>query len=245
MKSKKIIMIILFIVFLLGLIYGSYKIFTWKKDNDQVLDIKESINKFIKIKDTIEEEKAEEYIIDFAGLKKKNSDTVAYLKVNNTNIDYVVVKGNDNSYYLKHNFEKKSSVSGWVFADYKNKFDGSDKNIVIYGHNMRNGSMFGTLKKVLNKKWYNNEENRYITFVTESGNHVYEVFSVYSVKAEDYYITTKFKSDNEYSKFLKTIKKRSLKDFNVTLDPSDQILTLSTCNTGGSYRTVLHAKLIK
>ena len=105
--------------------------------------------------------------------------------------------------------------------------------------------MFGSLRKILDKSWYNNKDNKYVTFVTETGTYKYEVFSVYSIKAEEYYIKTDFKNDSEYAKFLKTIKNRSLKDYKVSLDTNDQILTLSTCRKGGSYRTVLHAKLVK
>ena len=141
---KKIIFIIMIIICFIGICYGSYKVFTWKKDNDESNAIKEEINDYIIIDDTKEELK---YTIDFSSLKKKNPDTVAHIKVNNTNIDYVVVKSKDNSYYLKHNFEKKYSGAGWIFADYHNKFDGTDKNIVLYAHRMLNGSMFGTLKK--------------------------------------------------------------------------------------------------
>lgn len=92
--------------------------------------------------------------VNFEELKSKNEDSIAYLKVPETNIDYVVVKGNNNSYYLNHNFNRKYNTSGWVFADYRNKFDGSDKNIIIYAHNTMDGSMFGSLKNVLNESWY-------------------------------------------------------------------------------------------
>ena len=242
MKTKKIVLLIIIIICLIGIVFSSYKIFTWKKDNDRVIEIKEEIYESIIITEDADEIK---YSVDFASLKKKNSGTVAYLKVNNTNIDYVVVKSRDNSYYLKHNFEKKYSSSGWVFADYHNKFDGTDKNIVIYGHSMLNGSMFGTLKKTLNKKWYTNKNNLDITFITEDGEHIYRVFSVYQIKAENYYINTVFKSDNEFSKFVNTLKNRSIYNFKVNVDKNDQILTLSTCSSGASNRTVLHAKMIK
>ena len=234
--KKKIFFIIMIVICFIGLVFGSYKVFTWKKDNDKVAEIKDEID---------EKDEEVKYNIDFASLKKKNPDTVGYLKVKNTNIDYVVVKYKDNDYYLKHNFEKKYSSSGWVFADYHNKFDGTDKNTVIYAHSMLNGSMFGTLRKTLNKKWYTNKDNRIITFVTEYGSSEYEVFSLYNIKAESYYINTKFKNNDEFYKFLTTIKNRSIYNFNINLDKNDEIITLSTCSSGASNRTVLHAKRIK
>ena len=229
------------ILFSIGLVYGSYKIFTWKEDNDEVIEIKKEIEPLIETK-TIEEET--KYNINFDELKKKNPDTVAYLKVNNTKIDYVVVKGKDNSYYLTHNFDKKYNIAGWVFADYHNKFDGNDKNIVVFGHNMKSGSMFGTLKRAFRSKWYNNPDNRNIVFVTPDGEHIYEIFSMYTIKAEMYYMTTSFDGD-EFKTFISKIKGRSIHDFNVNVSESDQILTLSTCASGSSYRNVIHAKKIE
>ena len=148
-----------------------------------------------------------------------------------------------NIYYLKHNFNKESNSAGWIFADYKNKVDGTDKNLVIYGHNMRDDSMFGSLKNILNDDWHNEEENKYVTFVTENDNSIYEVFSVYQVADEDYYITTDFK-DNEFNDFIKTINSRSKFDFDVDVNENDNILTLSTCANNNKYRVVLHAKKI-
>ena len=241
-NSKNIVFIILIIIFLVVFIYGSYRVLNWKKDNNKTEEIKEEINDYI---ETVVTENEPKYSVDFYGLKNKNSDTVAYIKIENTNIDYVVVQSDDNDYYLKHNFDNQYSSAGWIFADYHNKFDGTDKNIVIYGHSMLNGSMFGTLKKTLNKKWYSNTDNRIITFVTEDGDHLYEVFSVYNIKAETYYINTEFNNDDEYYSFLNTIKNRSIFDFDVDLDINSQIITLSTCSSGASNRTVLHAKKIK
>ena len=97
--------------------------------------------------------------MDFTELKKQNPDTVAHIKVNNTRISYVVVQGNDNEYYLNHNFNKEKNRAGWIFADYRNSFDESDKNLIIYGHNMKDGSMFDTLIKTIDKEWYTNKDN--------------------------------------------------------------------------------------
>ena len=169
---------------------------------------------------------------------------MAYIKVNNTNIDYIVVKGNDNDYYLHHSFRQKPNTAGWVFASYQNKIDGTDKNIVIFGHNMSDGSMFGTLKRVLTKKWYNNKDNQSIKLVAEQGTFTYKVFSVYQVMPEDYYIQTDFNNDKQYANFLKTIKARSINDFGISITKDDSILTLSTCSSTGKERVVLHAKKV-
>ena len=216
---------------------SAYKIVNWYSDTKEVKRIKQDINKHVKSNNNI-------YKIDFKKLKEQNPDTVAYIKVNNTNIDYIVVKGNDNDYYLHHSFKQKPNSAGWVFASYQNKIDGTDKNIVIFGHNMRDGSMFGTLKKVLTKKWYNNKDNQSIKLVAEQGTFTYKVFSVYQVMPEDYYIQTDFNNDKQYANFLKTIKARSINDFGISITKDDSILTLSTCSSTGKERVVLHAKKI-
>ena len=243
-RLKKKYRVLLFVIFILicliGLIYSLTNIINWKKDVDDNKDIVEEIKENI----TIDEED-DSIKIDFKSLKEQNSDVIAYIKVNGTNIDYVVVKGNDNSYYLKHNFNKEYNIAGWIFADYHNKFDETDKNIVIFGHNTKDGSMFGTLKNVLDKSWQENKDNLKITLITEKGQYKYQVFSTYSITPEDYYINTIFNSDDEYSKFINKIKSRSNYDYNVEVDSNDKVLTLSSCIGDGKKRVVLHGKLIK
>ena len=236
-KNKNIAILISIIICLLLMMASAYKIVNWYSDTKEVKRIKQDINKHVKSNNNI-------YKIDFKKLKEQNPDTVAYIKVNNTNIDYIVVKGNDNDYYLHHSFRQKPNTAGWVFASYQNKIDGTDKNIVIFGHNMADGSMFGTLKKVLTKKWYNNKDNQSIKFVTEQGTFTYKVFSVYQVMSEDYYIQTDFNNDKQYANFLKTIKARSINDFGISITKDDSILTLSTCSSTGKERVVLHAKKV-
>lgn len=240
--NKNFISNIILIFFIILFIFSSFKIIMWILNNRENKKIAEEISQAIIIDEGNKEEK-DKYKVDFQALKDKNFDTVGFLKVNGTNIEYTVVKGANNSYYLKHNFNKESNSAGWIFADYKNKVDGTDKNLVIYGHNMRDDSMFGSLKNILNDDWHNEEENKYVTFVTENDNSIYEVFSVYQVADEDYYITTDFK-DNEFNDFIKTIKSRSKFDFGVDVNENDNILTLSTCANNNKYRVVLHAKKI-
>lgn len=236
MKKRKIIAFVFIIVCTILFINSSINIIKWYKSN------KENDEITYELKENIQNNENNDIFVNFNNLKQKNSDAVAYLKVNNTKIDYVVVKAADNEYYLKHNFNKKSSSSGWIFADYKNKFDGTDKNIVIYGHNMLNGSMFGTLKKTQKKEWFENEDNLNIMLITEEGINYYRVFSLYTIKKEDYYIKTEFKNMNEFKEFISIIKKRSINNFNIDVTSDDQILTLSTCSGNGKSRSVLHAK---
>lgn len=139
--KKAILNLILYIILLSILIYSGIKIFKWYKDKTNNNKIAEQIKSTV----IVEEENGDEYTVDFNKLKEQNNETIAWLKVNNTNVEYPVVKGTNNSFYLNHSFDKSNNSAGWIFADYRNKFDNTDKNIVIYGHNMRDGSMFGSM----------------------------------------------------------------------------------------------------
>ena len=210
-KSKKymkaILNLVIYIMLLSILLYSGIKIYKWYKDSTNNNEITEQIKETVKIEDKDENKK--EYTIDFSKLKEQNSDTVAWIKVNNTNIEYPVVKAQNNDFYLKHSFDKSNNSAGWIFADYRNKFDGTDKNIIIYGHNMKDNSMFGSLKSVISEDWYNNEDNKYITLITENEIQIYEVFSVYQIEKEDYYIQTSFNSETNFNTFAQTIKKEA------------------------------------
>lgn len=238
-KFKYFFMIIFVIIF----IFSAIQIINYIMDGKENKKIIEEISQYIKIDTTNEIKEHDNITIDFNSLvEEKNSDIVGFLKVNGTDIGNVVVQAKDNIFYLTHNLEKNNNKAGWIFVDYKNKFDGTDKNIVIYGHNMKDGSMFGTLKNILNDDWLEKEENRYITFVTKNEEVIYEVFSVYKIENEDYYITTDFKDNESFQKFIDKVKSRSKKDFKVEVTKENQILTLSTCADNNKYRVVLHAK---
>ena len=242
--KKAILNLILYIILLSILIYSGIKIFKWYKDKTNNNKIVEQIKSTVIVEENNEDGNENGYTVDFNKLKEQNNETIAWLKINNTNVEYPVVKGTNNSFYLNHSFDKSKNSAGWIFADYKNKFDNTDKNIVIYGHNMRDGSMFGSMLNILDAKWYENEENTNITLYTENEKCIYKVFSIYKIESEDYYIKTEFSDDNNFEQFVNTIKKRSIKEFNTDVSKDDNILTVSTCANNNKYRVVLHAKKI-
>lgn len=181
--------------------------------------------------------------VDFSDLLRQNSDTVGWLFINGTNINYPFVQGDDNSYYLDHSFNKRKNWAGWIFGDYRNDMNNLKTNTIIYGHNVLNNNLFGTLPRVLKKSWYMNEENLLIKMATLNRKMIWKVFSVYQIKPEAYYLRTVFEED-EHKIFLKTIKERSIYDFGDQLTINDKILTLSTCDKTGKYRIVVHARLV-
>lgn len=252
-KSKGLYGLILIIqlISIIVIVVASCYIYVWNADNKNTDKILEDIfnNTNISSED-VSINKAETSLlnIDFDNLISLNSDTIGWIRVWGTDINYPVVQTNDNSFYLTHSFDKTYNKAGWIFADYTNgalKDNQLDKNTVIYGHNRQNRSMFGTLSNTLKKEWRDIEKNRYINFSTLNESMLWEVFSTYTIGSEDYYIKTNFSSDTEYEEFIKTIKNRSSYNFNVNVTLNDKILTLSTCTNIGEGRTVVHAKLIK
>lgn len=244
-RLKPWVVILFIIICLCVMAYSVINIVMWNMNMNKNEQIHQELKGFIKINEETKEDNEEKnkYLIDFDKLKEINPDTVAYLKVNGTELDYIVVKGLDNAYYLKHNFYKEWNRAGWIFANYQNRFDGTDKNITIFGHNMKNDLMFGTLKRVLTNDWQTEPDNLKITLVTENEESTYQVFSTYKVLKEDYYIKSDF-VDNEFEEFVNVIKSRSNYNYNVEVTKDDSILTLSTCDNDNKYRVVLHAKKI-
>ena len=174
-------------------------------------------------------------------LLKINSDTVGWLKVNNTKIDYPVVQNKDsNSYYLNRDFRQNKNSMGWIFMDYRNNPDNLDKNTIIYGHNIKTGIMFGTLKNTLSSSWYKNSENYVISFNTKNETINWRIFSLYRTDVTNDYLATEFNNDDEFNNFVNMLKSRSIYNFNTEVNSSDKILTLSSC-VGSSQRVVIHA----
>lgn len=234
--------IILFFLIFAFSIYQITSLMLSNRKNDKIYnEIKDSV----KIEENISKTEHDSNFlnIDFTNLLLENSDVKGWINFNDVN--YPFVQSKNNEYYLKKSFDKKYNINGTIFMDYRNN-DFDDSNIVIYGHNSSDGQMFGSLKKVLKNNYFSNGGNTIIKISTISANYNFQIFSVYTIKKEEYYITTSFK-DNEFKKFIDTIKKRSLYKFDSSVNTKDKILTLSTCNgsSGTSKRLVIHAKLIE
>ena len=181
--------------------------------------------------------------VNFTELLKKNPDTVGWIKVDGTKVNYPIVQAEDNDYYLSHAFNKRSNAGGWVFADYRVDFKDFGRNTIIYGHNMNNKTMFGSIPNMLYSGYLNNSNNYYIKISTPTSNTVWKVFSVYTIEPEVYYLKTNFRTE-PYDKFLNTLRSRSVYDFGIDVTTDDKILTLSTCDNTGTKRVAVHAKMI-
>lgn len=168
---------------------------------------------------------------NFRKLREANKDIVAWIYVPGTNVDYPVVHGEDNSYYLNHDIEGKTSRAGAIFLDYRIAVNEDstidDINTVIYGHHMKNGSMFASLKRYKDSSFL--EENPYIYLDTVNGRRKYQIFSVFVTKTDFQYTKINFSSDNEYLQYLQEINNKSMNSTNIELKSTDKIITLSTC----------------
>lgn len=256
--------VILVIIFMIGINY--YKNYV---DEQHYLGIENNLKEIIKVNQKKTEEENPLDVIEpgdedltttttttttvydiqyekvFSTLQEINKDTVGWLTVNNTRIDYPVVQAKDNDYYLRRDYYQNKNRHGWIFMDYRNNPDELNENTIIYGHNLANQTMFGTLRYALNSYWYKKSANQIITFNTPNENMKFQIFSIYTIPTTNDYLDITFPTTDAYQAYIDLVKGRSIYDFNIEVATDDKILTLSTCANGNDKRLVIHAKLIK
>ena len=202
---------------------------------------------FHQIEEQIDEEKQilveEEY--EFTELIEFNEDTIGWISIEGTLIDYPIVQASDNCYYLTHACNRDESNHGSIFMDYHNAADFSDSHTIIYGHNMKDGSMFHDLIEYSDQDFLN--EHIYIKIYSPTGHYKWAVFSTYTTEPDFNYLQTEFDSPEEYSDFLNALLSHSeFSDKKIQVTAEDRILTLSTCsNDFENGRRVVHAKLVE
>ena len=196
----------------------------------------------------LEEETAESVIpvsleIDFDQLREINDDIVGWLYYEPLDLSYPIVRGDDNEYYTHYTFENEKVSSGAIFMDFLNRKDFSDYNTIIYGHNMRNGTMFGSLKKLMNDTSIV-EEDPYFYVFTEDKAFMYEIASLYitNVESETYNLIA---SEEDQQDYIEYIQKVSSWYWDKEITSADKIVTLSTCHgLHSDNRTVVQGVLI-
>lgn len=181
--------------------------------------------------------------IDFNKLKEINEDLVGWLYYEPLDISYPIVRGNDNDYYTHYTFENEKNSSGAIFMDFLNKPNMDNYNTIIYGHNMRNGTMFGSLKKLISDNTII-EENPYFYIFTEDKSFMYEIASVY-ITTSDSDTYNLIETEEDQKDYIQYIKEVSTWWWDKEIAPSDEIVTLSTCHgLHSTNRTVVHGVLI-
>lgn len=178
-------------------------------------------------------------IIDFAALKAVNEDVIGWIQVEAIeNINYPIVQGKDNDYYLHRTVKKTYNFAGSIFLDSTNKPDFSDPHSVVFGHNMKNGSMFGNLKEFNEKEVF--EKSRYFWICTPQKNYKYEIFSVHeAISGGEAYLLFSGQGQ-EVVDFAKDMKAASnIVTPDITFKPDSKIVTLSTCTTNTARRLIV------
>lgn len=258
LNVKNLCLLIFFLVMLIVFLFSLIKVIMWIIDNSNTNDIIKKVANTYEISEKnydneviINENEKDIYFdymnlkfidVDINKLKTFNPDTIGFIKVMGTNINYPFVQTIDNDYYLNRSYDKTYNNAGWIFLDYRNN-EFNDKNTIIYGHGRINGTMFGSLKDTLKSSWQNNKDNYIIKISTEKENSIWQIFSVYKIATTSDYLQTTF-SDNEFESFISLIKGRSSYNFETNVTNEDKVLTLSTCYNDND-KMVVHAKLIK
>ena len=258
LNVKNLCLLIFFLVMLIVFLFSLIKVIMWIIDNNNTNDIIKKVANTYEISEKsydneviINENEKDIYFdymklkfidVDINKLKTFNPDTIGFIKVMGTNINYPFVQSTDNDYYLNRSYDKTYNNAGWIFLDYRNN-GFNDKNTIIYGHGRINGTMFGSLKDTLKSSWQNNKDNYIIKISTEKENSIWQIFSVYKIATTSDYLQTTF-SDNEFESFISLIKGRSSYNFETNVTNEDKVLTLSTCYNDND-KMVVHAKLIK
>ena len=251
-KKKKfnIVPVIFLVLFASVAIFSLVKIITinseYKKSEKEYKDIADDAIISIKDLDIDEKEKEEEVIpyliVDHNKLYEKNSDYLAWIRVQDTEINYPVVDGVDNEKYLKRSFEGVWSSSGCIFTDCRNSTDFSDFHTIIYGHSMLDHSMFFALQRYPKSDYFYNHNK--VEIYRDNKLYIYTAFSFFKAQSDGNVYFSNKDTESEKQSFINYLIRNSYFDTGMEVTPEDQIITLSTCvEAEGNDRWVLHCKL--
>ena len=230
-KMRKIIFIFLVIIFICGisyLIYYLYDINKNKIDNEEILNN-------VEIDENEITESKTERMLQLDELQKENEEIVAWIEIEDTNINYPILQAKDNDYYLTHNYKKEYSSSGSLFLDKDFDMTNGSSNYLIYGHRNKQGLMFEDLMKYAKEDFY--KEHTKIKLTTNKEDSLYEVLAVFYSKVYyktdknvfRYYYFVNSENEQEYNDFVKNAKKASIYDTGISAQYGEQLITLSTC----------------
>ncbi len=182
--------------------------------------------------------------IDFETLQAKSKDVVGWLRVDGLpELDDPIVQ-RDDLFYIRHSWDGRYDSYGAIFMEEGNTSDFSDYHTIIYGHNMRDGAMFGSLRKYENAEFFE-ENGGKVTVSTPGGTRYYQIFAAeYVDPADPLVYTVGFSPSEEYTAFLRGMLDRALYDTGIEIRTGDRVLTLSTCTGNGQQRFAVHAKEI-
>lgn len=187
----------------------------------------------------------EEQRVDFEALKAINPDIFGWILIEGTPIDYPLLQGEDNSYYLTHTYDRKEARCGSIFLECTNTEGMTDQHNILYGHNMRDDSMFGSLSEYNDQEYA--EQHKEIKIYLEDRVQTYQIFSVYRAETSGKVYTVQFGGKEGFQKMLDEMTESSVVELLPNPGAEDRILTLSTCTGSGNYerRLVINAVLVK
>lgn len=259
---KKNVWQIILAVFLIVMVVAAVNVFLLGREYRKGIHTYEELEQYVTVEESTDEEEnsgqalqeddskiAVDLNIDFDGLSAVNDELVGWIYYEPLSINYPIVRGNDNDYYTQYTFEKEKNSSGAIFMDFLNKPDFSHFNTIIYGHNMRNGTMFGSLKKILSDPSIV-EENPYFYIFTRDDVRMYEICSAY-ITNDSSHTYDLIQTTEEQQEYLDYIRESSQYDWNSTgslsLDGEEgKLVTLSTCHgLHSKNRTVIHGVLVE
>ena len=236
---------ILNLIMLAVLVFSSYQIIKTYRDNKHNQTVLTEVQTLYKEEIQTTPKGEEQKFPAFKKLQTINPDIIGWLTIADSTINYPVLQTDNNDYYLKHNYQAESARAGSVFKDFRNT-NQDEKNTIIYGHNMKDGSMFADIQKYMDKDFFKSHPT--FEYNTETENYKVEVFAVYETTTDFYYIETNFNETASFARYLSEVQKMSVYKTDVKVSDEDHIITLSTCDTGFDYekgRYVVQGKIVK
>ena len=259
--KRKITVMILVIAGCLLLGLGFYHLYLEKHAGDSLEELQESVKETQtptpteqptitpEPTDTPTPETTKEPIevpVDFAGLQAINSDIYAWITIPDTNIDYPILQGEDNAFYLDHSYDGSYAYEGSIYTENYNTKTFEDPNTLIYGHNMANGSMFRDLHQFENGEFFDSHKD--ITIYMPNKILHYKVFAAYTTDDRHIMLSYDFSNKDVYTQYLQSIMEiRDMSahiDDTVELNSDSKIITLSTCTSSDSDRYLVQAVLV-
>lgn len=227
--------------------YGLIDIFMDRHNSEKVAaDVQETYYEMAAPEKKKPLEKEETDRPEFDALQEENEDVVGWIKIDDTKIDYPILHSADNQEYLTEDFNREKSDGGSIFMDYRNDIDALGQNTIVYGHRMKDGSMFQHLTKFLDKDFY--DEHPTFDVETVNGSYEAEIFAVYNTTTDFYYIQTDFEDEADFEGLIDEAKHKSEYETDVDINANDDIITLSTCDyelDENEGRLVVQAKLVQ
>lgn len=255
----KVISAVILIVALGVLAFAGFKLYSIYHEYNKGDNSYNDLQGFVKLIETeskesteseetleVEEMEKDPFYIDFEELLKKNGDLIGWIRIDDpVNISYPIMQSEDNNFYLRRLFDKTHNILGSIFMDFNCNSDLKDQNTIIYGHNTKNGSMFGGLKKWQDKEEF--DKNPYFYIYTPDGlSYEYKICGISVTDAESFHYQYSFENDDTFTEWEEQIQNDSLYDTGVVLDEESEIVTLSTCtNRVEEERLVVHGLKVK